>query len=76
MRKAEFEVPTEVMSEFAEKLIQHGVSNSITGTTAEDEIIIEVLYEKDEAAAVDDLEEYLEYLIDSIEEEDEEEDQD
>lgn len=73
MRKAKFEVPTEVIGEFTEKMVELELENSIIGKTEDDEIEVEVLYEKNEAQAVDELEEFLEELIEGIEEGEEEE---
>lgn len=69
MRKAIFEVPSEVMGEFTEKLTDLELENSIVGKNDEDEIEIEVLYEKNESKQVDELETFLEELKDSVEEE-------
>ncbi len=74
MRKANFEVPAEVIGGFSEKMLELGLNNSITGRTENDEIEIEVLYEKDESDQVDELEEYLDELISELEEQEEEED--
>ncbi len=74
MRKVEFNVPTEVIAEFAEELTNREINNSITGTTEDDEIIIEVEYEKTESDAVDELEQILEKLCAQIENEEEDED--
>lgn len=71
MRKAEFEVPQEAMTEFADTMASRNLSNTVTGTTEDGEIIIEVEYDKDEADEVDELEEVLEKLIEQLEEEDE-----
>ena len=62
MRKAIFEVPSEHIADFAEKLVETGLENSIIGKTENDEIEIEVLYDKDEADSVDELEEFLSEL--------------
>jgi hypothetical protein len=69
MRKVEFNVPSDAMVEFAEELANRNLSNTITGTTDDDEIIIEVEYDKSENDDVDSLEEILENLRD-IEDED------
>jgi len=76
MRKVSFEVPTEVIGEFTEKMLELGLNNSITGKTEGDELEIEVQYDKEESEQVDELEEYLDELIEQIEEEEEEEDED
>ncbi len=72
MRKVEFNVPTEVITEFVDELTNRNVSNSIIGTTEDDEIIIEVEYEKTESDAVDELETILDKLSAQIEDEEEE----
>ncbi|MBI4947606.1 MAG: hypothetical protein HY840_14530 [Bacteroidetes bacterium] len=69
MRKAEFFVPSEVMAEFAQELASKNLSNSITGTTEENEVIVEIEYDRDEADEVDELEELLEKLREELEEE-------
>jgi hypothetical protein len=76
MRKIEFEVPTEVFGDFTEKLAQTGLDNRVLGKNEDDEIEIEVSYEKEEADLIDDLEEHLESLIDELEEGEEEEEED
>lgn len=75
MRTIKFEVPSEVIGEFTEKLTELGLENSLVGKTEDDEIEVEVLYEKSEADKVDELEEFLEELIDGIEEEGEQEEE-
>ena len=72
MRKVEFNVPTVVITEFAEELTNRDVSNSIIGTTEDDEIIIEVEYEKSESDLVDELETILEKLCTEIDDKEEE----
>jgi len=62
MRTATFEVPSEHIVDFTEKLVETGLENSIIGKTENDEIEIEVLYDKDEADSVDELEEFLSEL--------------
>lgn len=74
MRKAMFVVPSEVIGEFTEKLTDLELENSIVGKTDEDEIEIEVLYEKNESKQVDELETFLEELQNGIEEEDDDDD--
>jgi hypothetical protein len=67
MRKVEFNVPSEAMVGFAQELADRDLSNTITGVTEDDEIIIEVEYEKSETADVDSLEAVLENLRDEDE---------
>ena len=73
MRKAEFTVPQEVVVEFCQELTEHHLTNEITGTTEDNELVIEVAYEKEESKEVDELESHLDNLIEQIEEESEEE---
>ncbi|MBI4945270.1 MAG: hypothetical protein HY840_02580, partial [Bacteroidetes bacterium] len=72
MRKAEFEVPQEAMTEFADELVSRNLNNTVTGTTEDGEIIIEVEYDKDESDEVDELESILEKILVEQEEENEE----
>lgn len=81
MRKVELEVPTEVFGDFTEKLAETGLDNRVTGRTEDDEIEIEVYYEKEDSEVIDELEEYLDGLVQGLyeeesEEEEEEEDED
>jgi hypothetical protein len=77
MRKMEFEVPAEVFGVFAEKLAEMDLDNRITGKNENDEIEVEVNYEKSESGMVDKLEDYLEQLIEQLEDdEDEDEEED
>ena len=68
MRKAEFKVPQDVVVEFCQELTDHSLTNEITGTTENDEIIIEVGYDKEETKEVDELETHLESLCEELEE--------
>lgn len=72
MRKADFEVPSEVMEEFTDAMVNRDLDNTITGTTEEGDIIIEVQYERNEAKAVDELENVLADLCEQLEKEEEE----
>ncbi|MCG3165002.1 MAG: hypothetical protein POELPBGB_00762 [Bacteroidia bacterium] len=67
MRKAEFNVPSEVMVAFAEELVNSNLNNTITGV-CDDEITIEVEYDKEESREVDKLEEILDSFRDEEEE--------
>ena len=73
MRKISFEVPFEVMGDFTEKLTDLELENSIVGKTEDDEIEVEVYYDKSESKQVDELEEYLDELKEGLEEEEEDE---
>lgn len=78
MRKTEFEVPTEVFGAFTEKLSETGLDNRVLGKNEDDEIEIEVYYEKEDNDQIDELEEFLEALKEELEnsEEDEENEED
>ena len=76
MRKAEFEVPSEVMAEFAEEMASRYLDNKVIGTNEDNEIVVEVNYEREESKSVDELEKILDNLREQIEEEEEEEDED
>ena len=69
MRKAEFKVPQDVMVEFCQELTDHSLTNEITGITDENEIIIEVGYDKEETKEVDELETHLTNLCEELEDE-------
>ena len=71
MRKVEFEVPSIVFGDFTEKLAETGLDNRVLGRNEDDEIEIEVHYDKADAGVVDELEEYLEELIENMDEEEE-----
>ena len=83
-RKIEFIVPTDVSTEFVEAITDRHFENTMTGVTEEDDLIIEVSYDKEDSEIIEELEELLETLIenlaeeddDSEEEEEEEEDND
>ena len=71
MRTKEFEVPTDFITEFAEALAEHELTNEINGVTEEGDILIEVSYEKNERANVFALSELLDDYIESEEESEE-----
>lgn len=52
MKTKTFEVPAELMPEFAEIIGNHELDNDIEGINDDNEIIIEVYYEKEERIAV------------------------
>ena len=62
MRTVTFEVPAEVMADFAEKLIELELTNSIVGKNDDGEFEFEVEYDRSESEDVDELEEFLEDL--------------
>lgn len=72
MRTKEFEVPTEVMAEFADALQEHGLNNSIQSSNEDGEIVVRIEYDTDDREAVL----LLSEMIDDYHEENEEEDED
>ena len=73
MRKAEFAVPSEVMAEFAQEMAERDLDNKVVGTSEDDEILVEIIYEKEETQVVDELEAILDNLREQIEEDEEDE---
>ena len=67
MRKAEFAVPSEVMAEFANELAERDLDNKVVGTSEDDEILVEISYEKEETQVVDELEAILDNLREQVE---------
>jgi len=65
-----FEVPSEVMVDFSEKLDELELSNQIVGKNDSDEIIVEVYYSHQQKSEVLDLVDWLE-SEDPTEEDDE-----
>jgi hypothetical protein len=59
MRTRTFEVPTDVISEFAEALAEHELTNEINGVSKDGEILIEVTYETNERESILELMELL-----------------
>jgi hypothetical protein len=59
MKTKEFYVPTDSIIEFAEMLGESDLTHEIKGVTEDDEVIIEVEYEKEQGAAVLELIEML-----------------
>ena len=70
MKTREFNVPANIMIEFAEALAENELTNEITGTTEDNEVVIEVQYEKSERQAIFELME----MVDDAQEEDSDED--
>lgn len=69
MRKAEFKVPQDIVVEFCQELTDHSLTNEVTGTTDENEIIVEVSYDKEKSKEVDELETHLANLCEELEDE-------
>lgn len=72
MRTKEFEVPSDFITEFAEALAEHELTNEINGVNEEGDILIEVSYEKTERATVFALTELLDDYYENEEESEEE----
>lgn len=72
MRTKEFEVPTEVMAEFADALQEYKINNSIQCSNEDGEIVVRIEYDRDDREAVL----LLSELIDDYNEENEEESED
>lgn len=69
MRKAEFIVPQEAVVEFCQELTEHSLTNEIKAVTEDDELVIEVSYEREETKEIDELEAHLASLCEEMEEE-------
>ena len=68
MRTKEFEVPNEVMPEFADAIAEHDLENEILGSTEAGEIIIEISYEPKERSKILALTELIEDHLEETEE--------
>ena len=58
--KTQFNVPTDSIVEFGEILSENGLTNEIVGTTEDDELVVEVHYDKTEFDAVEELADLVE----------------
>lgn len=58
--KKEFHVATDSMIEFADLLAEHDLNNEILGSTENDEVIVNVQFDKNDFEAVEELEESFE----------------
>jgi Ran GTPase-activating protein (RanGAP) involved in mRNA processing and transport len=67
-------VPPELIGDFTEKLIELELENSITGKNDNEEILVEIFYEKAETPQIDELEAFLEEQKAELEEDEAEED--
>lgn len=70
------EVPAELFGDFTEKLEATGLNNRVLGKNEDQEIEIEIFYEKDEAEIVDELENYLEEIKEQFYQDEDEDDED
>lgn len=76
-RSITLEVPPQLIGDFTDKLTELEFENSILGKNEDDEILIEILYEKEESPEIDGLEAFLDEqkaLLELEEEEETEED--
>lgn len=74
--KKELNVPSNLIIEVADVLLENGISNDIIGTDEEtDELILEVTYEKEQREAIHQIEDLIADYEDNSEEEDEEEEE-
>ena len=62
MRKIEFEVPQRIMADFAGEISEKNLTNTITGTTGDQKVIIEIEFDKEESEMVDELEEIFDKM--------------
>ncbi|MBU0487750.1 MAG: hypothetical protein KKA07_11725 [Bacteroidetes bacterium] len=62
MRKIEFEVPENLLADFAAEIADRNLANSIIGATDDKKVVIEIRYERDDADLVDELEDLFEEL--------------
>ena len=70
MKTKELIVPVEAIVEIAKMLEASQINNTILGTTEDEEIVIEVEYDRDERQVVFDLEEIIENYGEENEEDD------
>lgn len=75
MRYANFEVPSDVIADFVREMAESQLQATIVGVNEDDEIIIRVGYDRDDAGKVDELEDHLTELVEYVynDEEDENE---
>jgi hypothetical protein len=63
MRTKLFNVPTDLLVEFSEMLVDNELVNEIKGSTEDESIVIEVSYGSDQKGSIHDLTEWLEENI-------------
>lgn len=76
MRYATFEVPSDVITDFAQEMQDREIQAVLVGVNEDDELILKVGYERDQSDKIDELEEKLEELLDTVYESEEEEEED
>jgi hypothetical protein len=75
MRYADFEVPNEVITDFVKEMEEREMKALIVGVNDDDELVLKMGYERDEADKVDELEDRLEELVATVYEDEEEEEE-
>ena len=73
MRYATFEVPSDVITDFAQEMQDREIQAVLVGVNEDDELILKVGYDRDQSDKIDELEEKLEELLDTVYENEEEE---
>jgi hypothetical protein len=71
MRVKQFSIDPDDILEFAEALEELELTGEITGTTEDEEILINVAYSREDSEAIDELEDCFEQEEDEDEEEEE-----
>lgn len=64
MRTREFNIPTGILADVADKIVEHDLVNEILGSTEDGEIIVEISYEKNQRESVFDIQEIIEDYLD------------
>lgn len=64
MRTREFNIPTGILADVADKILEHDLVNEISGSTEDGEIIVEISYEKNQREVVFDIQEIIEDYLD------------
>jgi hypothetical protein len=67
MKNRKFEIPAELLAEFAEMLSERGIENQLDGTTEDNDVIVSIFYDPSEREAVLEL---MEWYEENVEEED------
>jgi len=76
MRERIFEVPVDLMTEFAEILDTQGMDNVIEGVTEDGDIEVRVDYEPEQKQAINKIHDMIDEYNENREDEDEEEEDD
>ena len=76
MKTRRFEVPEELVFEFAKVLEEHELEGTIEQTTEDNELVIAVPYDEDDRDTIHELHDMIDDYIENNEEEEEETDED